>query len=141
MIYIKKKIWYINYRVGEYMKKRIILIICGFLVLCIIGLVFVNLNKNKDRLKEVKTVHDIDFSVIKISKLDDKYLVKVKVVAKKKSDVNSINVELKDRNNKSLAVLRSELKELKKDKEEVIEIKTYSNLKGAYEAIYTVYKE
>lgn len=127
--------------VGDYMKNKVVIIISSMLVICLCGLIFIAINKNKDLLGNVKKVHNINFSVTKITKKEEKYYVRVKLVMKKKTDVNSFTIELKDKNNKSLAVLRSEIKDLKVNEEKEIKLETYSNLKGAYEAIYTVYKE
>lgn len=113
-----------------------------FLILCILFFtIFYLFRDNDNKLSENKKIHGIVFSDLKIKKSNKKYKIKVKLTSKKDVKAEYFNVELKDKNNKSLSVLSGYIGNIKKDEIKYVEMETSDDLKNAYEVIYTVYVE
>lgn len=124
------------------MKKKILMIIVSILI--VIGIIFLilfSINNKNNKLSETKIVHNIKFSNLKIKKEKTKYVVSVKLTSNKKVDAEYFNLEFKNKKNKSLAVLSGYIGNIEKGEIKYIDMETEENLKGAYEAIYTVYAE
>ena len=120
------------------MKKKLIILI-GIVVIIVIGIIaFIKLIPEETKISETKTVHDIKFYNAKIDKKGKKYVFYVTLTSDKEVDANNFDANIKDKNGKSLTVLKGFIGNMKKGDIVNVEIETPVNLNKAYQVIYTV---
>lgn len=126
------------------MKKKIGLIIA--FIVCLVFIIFISIyfiNKNKDnnKLGVKKTVHEITFSDVKIKKDNNEYIFYVTLTSKTDVLAESFDVDIKDKNGKSITILSGYIGNIASDETKIIEMRTTKRIDKAYEVSYTVYND
>ena len=120
------------------MKKKIIIII-GIVLILIAGIfIFIKLIPEETKVAEIKTVHGIKFYNARIDKKDKKYIFYVTLSCSEDVIADNFDADIKDKNGKSLAVLKGFIGNMKKDDIINVEIESQNDLKKAYQITYTV---
>lgn len=117
------------------MKKKLFIVF--LIVLVIIGIVFIYGHRST-RIKN-KEVDNVRFYNAKIKRNINNNQFIFKIKTNKEIDLNSIDVDIKNKNGDIISVLNKKIKSLEKNKEKEIVITTNDNLDDAVDASYTVY--
>lgn len=119
-------------------KKRILLL--GIIVLVIIGSILCILLLSKDKLTKAVKLEGIKITDIEITNKNHVSKYQAQVKATKDIALNYINMEIKDKENKTIVILIGYVgKKLKKGETYKIEASTDADLSGAKMINYTIY--